>query len=230
MRYLRTVEGEAFYNGPLIILTSKLSASASEIVAAALQDYGVALIVGDETTFGKGSIQYQTVTDKKADYFYKVTVGKYYTVSGKTTQINGVQADIIVPSYFSAFKIGEKYLQYPLKADIVPNAYNDQLADIDAKIRYWFKINYIPYLQKKVNYWHKALPALKSSSQERISKNKEFQTFLQKQNILKNKLQNMEEDIEFDNYLNEDIQLNEAVNIIKDMIYLENQSKEAAGF
>ncbi|MFA6502583.1 MAG: S41 family peptidase, partial [Parachlamydiales bacterium] len=132
IKFLRNLEGEAFYNGPLIILTSKLSASASEIVAAALQDYGVALIVGDETTFGKGSIQYQTVTDKKADYFFKVTVGKYYTVSGKTTQIEGVKADIVVPSNFSAYKIGERYLQYPLKADKMGDVYNDKLTDIDS--------------------------------------------------------------------------------------------------
>jgi carboxyl-terminal processing protease len=230
MRYLRNIEGEAFYNGPLIILTSKLSASASEIVAAALQDYGVALIVGDETTFGKGSIQYQTVTDKTADYFFKVTVGKYYTVSGKTTQINGVPADIIVPSSFSAYKIGERYLKYPLKADKIKDAYNDKLTDIDGKIKYWFKQNYLPYLQKKVNFWHKLVPVLKENSENRIKKDPDFQNFLKRQKEIEAKLNGKDIEIDSEDYGIEDLQLKEATNILKDMIYIEADMRKAAGF
>jgi len=230
MRYLRNLEGEAFYNGPLIILTSKLSASASEIVAAALQDYGVALIVGDETTFGKGSIQYQTVTDKKADYFFKVTVGKYYTVSGKTTQIDGVQADIIVPSNFSAYKIGEKYLQYPLKSDKIKEAYEDKLVDIDSKIKFWFKQNYLPFLQRKVVFWQKLIPVLKEKSANRISQNPDFQNFLKKQKDIEAKIEGKEIEIEQDNLLVEDLQLKEAVDILKDMIYIEADKTKATGF
>ncbi len=230
IRYLRSIEGEAFYNGPLVILTSKLSASASEIVAAALQDYGVSIIVGDETTFGKGSIQYQTVTDKKADYFYKVTVGKYYTVSGKTTQIEGVKADIVVPSNFSVYKIGEKYLPYPLQADKIKDAYDDKLVDIDNKIKFWFKQNYLPNLQKKVTFWQKMLPVLKENSTNRLNKNSEFQSFLKKQKEIEAKINSKEIEIEYDNFLVDDIQLKEAVNILKDMIYLELDMTKAAGF
>ena len=104
VHYLRNIVGRSFFSGPLVVLTSRMSASASEIVAQALQDYGVALIVGDERTFGKGSIQYQTVTDEKADVFFKVTVGKYYTASGRTTQIEGVKADIVVPDALCALQ------------------------------------------------------------------------------------------------------------------------------
>ena len=68
----RDLDARFAYDGPLILLTSKLSASATEIVAQALQDYGQALIVGDERTFGKGSMQYQTVTDDGADNYFKV--------------------------------------------------------------------------------------------------------------------------------------------------------------
>ncbi|MES2122370.1 MAG: S41 family peptidase, partial [Chlamydiota bacterium] len=63
VQYLRDLDGRCYYNGPLVILTSKASASAAEIVAQALQDYGTALVVGDDRTYGKGTIQYQTVTD-----------------------------------------------------------------------------------------------------------------------------------------------------------------------
>jgi len=229
MRYLRSIEREAFYNGPLVILTSKLSASASEIVAAALQDYGVAIIVGDETTFGKGSIQYQTVTDKTADYFFKVTVGKYYTVSGKTTQINGVRADIVVPSNYSAYKIGEKYLQFPLKADKVKDAYNDKLSDIDRKIKAWFKHNYLPYLQKKVSFWQKLSPKLKRNSKNRIAKDPNFQNFLKKQKDLEAKLNGEDIEIQFEDFGKEDLQLQEATNILKDMIFIEADMRKASG-
>ncbi|MFA6119565.1 MAG: S41 family peptidase [Parachlamydiales bacterium] len=229
IKFLRNLEGEAFYNGPLIILTSKLSASASEIVAAALQDYGVALIVGDETTFGKGSIQYQTVTDKKADYFFKVTVGKYYTVSGKTTQIEGVKADIVVPSNFSAYKIGERYLQYPLKADKMGDVYNDKLTDIDSKIKGWFKQNYTPNLQKRVNFWQKMVPTLKANSEKRIANDPNFQKFLKKQELIKAKIEGEEIEVSADDSSEEDYQMKEAVNILKDMINFEADQRKASG-
>lgn len=229
MRYLRNIEGQAFYNGPLVILTSKLSASASEIVAAALQDYGVALIVGDKTTFGKGSIQYQTITDKKADYFFKVTVGKYYTVSGKTTQIEGVKADIIVPSEYSSFKVGEKYLKYPLKSDKIKEAYSDKLTDIRGKIKMWFEHNYLPHLQKKVNFWHNILPELKANSQKRILKDPAFQSFLKKQNQIKAKINGADIEIVSDDFTRDDIQMNEASNILKDMILIETEKRKVSG-
>lgn len=224
IRFLRNIEGRAFYNGPLIVLTSKLSASASEIVAAALQDYGVAIIVGDETTFGKGSIQYQTVTDRKANYFFKVTVGKYYTVSGKTTQIEGVKADIIVPSIYSSHKIGERYLQYPLQADKIQPAYNDRLLDVDGRIKAWFKQNYLPNLQKKINFWHKILPQLAENSKYRLANDGDFQKFLKR---FQNPVQEADEDL---NFASEDFQMKEAINILKDMIFIEANMNKAAGF
>lgn len=87
--FYRDMDGKVSYDGPLIVLTSKATASAAEIVAQALQDYGVAIVVGDEHTYGKGTIQSQTVTENQASAFFKVTVGKYYTVSGKTPQFEG---------------------------------------------------------------------------------------------------------------------------------------------
>ncbi|NGX55854.1 MAG: Tail-specific protease [Candidatus Anoxychlamydiales bacterium] len=229
IRYLRAIDGNTEYNGPLIILTSKLSASASEIVAKSLQDYGVALVVGDKTTFGKGSIQYQTITDKNADLFYKVTIGKYYTVSGETTQIKGVEADVVVPTQYAVYKVGEKYLDYPLKNDKVNPAYDDDLSDLDSKIRFWFKENYKPTLQKKVTYWQNMVPVLKENSEHRLSKDSSFQNFLKKQEIIKQKLDGKEVDIQFTED-NTDIQMKEAVNILRDMIYLKENNRKASGF
>jgi carboxyl-terminal processing protease len=229
IRYLRAIDGKTEYNGPLIVLTSKLSASASEIVAKALQDYGVALIVGDKTTFGKGSIQYQTITDKNADLFFKVTIGKYYTVSGESTQITGVKADIVVPSQYLAYKVGEKYLEYPLKNDRVGSAYNDDLSDLDNKIKFWFKENYTPTIQKRVSFWQDNLSFLKSKSENRLANDPSFQNFLKYQKALQDKLEGKEVNIDVVQE-NKDLQIIEAVNILKDMIELQNQNQKASGF
>jgi carboxyl-terminal processing protease len=229
IRYLRAIDGKTEFNGPLIVLTSKLSASASEIVAKALQDYGVALIVGDKTTFGKGSIQYQTITDKNADLFFKVTIGKYYTVSGESTQIKGVIADIVVPSQYSAYKVGEKYLEYPLKNDRVDAAYNDDLSDLDNKIRFWFKENYTPTIQQKVSFWQDNISYLKDKSENRLANDQSFQSFLKYQKALEDKLDGKEVNIDIIQE-NKDLQMIEAVNILKDMIELQNQGKKASGF
>lgn len=115
--YARDVDGRHYYQGPFVVLTSKGSASAAEIVSGALQDHGVALIVGDERSYGKGSMQYQTLTDEKASSFFKVTVGRYYTASGRSPQITGVKSDIRVPTLFHPYNIGERFLEHPITND-----------------------------------------------------------------------------------------------------------------
>jgi len=230
VHYLRSLDPKTYYNGPFLILTSKLSASAAEIVAQSLQDYGVALIVGDERTFGKGSIQFQTVTDEKAELFFKVTVGKYYTVSGKSTQIEGVVADIVIPTHFSPFNIGERYLEYPLSSDRIPSAYSDSLVDLDGNTKRWFQKNYLPFLQKKVTFWRKMVPELKKSSERRIAGDPRFQKFLQTQEKIKAKLNGKEiqwDEIQAPSF--EDIQMQESVQILKEMIILEDKSRKSQG-
>lgn len=223
LKYLRNVDGTSFYNGPLVILTSKMSASAAEIVAGALQDYGVALVVGDERTFGKGSIQYQTVTNENADYFFKVTIGKYYTVSGKSTQIDGVQADIIVPTHYAPYDVGEKYLEYSLPADRIKEAYNDTLEDLEPKVRRLFQKNYLPEVQKVVTQWIKMVPTLKENSKYRIAHNPNYKSFLSKLEEIKAKLMGYEIKLKDQNYGLGDLQLEEASNILKDMIIIDSQ-------
>lgn len=223
VHYLRNIVAKPYYNGPLVVLTSKMSASASEIVAQALQDFGVALIVGDERTFGKGSIQYQTVTDANADVFFKVTVGRYYTASGKSTQIEGVIADIVVPSQYAPYRIGEKYLEYPLSQDKMSPVFVDPLSDLDDKTRKLFQMRYLPYSQRVVAFWKSMLPTLKRNSADRMAADPMFQEFNKKIEALATRAGSLppntvDEQIQVGK---EDIQMKEAVNIVKDMIELE---------
>ncbi|MBI5273302.1 MAG: PDZ domain-containing protein [Chlamydiia bacterium] len=227
IHYLRNVAGKSYFNGPLVILTSKMSASASEIVAQALQDYGVGIVVGDATTFGKGSIQYQTITDESADVFFKVTVGRYYTVSGRSTQITGVIADIVVPTPYAPYNIGERYLEYPLSPDHVAAAYVDSLVDLDAKAKMIFQKRYLPYLQRVVSVWKKSMPFLKQRSSERLANNAKFQNFLERvERVRARQSDSMVNAIdEAWSSGGEDLQMEEAVNIVEDMLFIEEQSQ-----
>lgn len=225
---LRNIVENRFYNGPLIVLISKMSASASEIVAQALQDYGVAVIAGDERSFGKGSIQYQTVTDEKSDLFFKVTVGKYYTPSGNTTQVEGVKSDILIPTNYAPYRIGERYLEYPLSRDRVPPAFSDSLNDLDPQTKQLFQRKYLPTLQRVVSFWKKALPELRKRSEQRISNSLEFQQFLKNQvDIRSRAAQIPPNSIDEMPYSERDLQMIEATHILKDMINLQSQKSVA---
>lgn len=221
-QYLRDLDGRSFYTGPLVILTSKGSASAAEIVAQALQDYGTGIVVGDERTYGKGTIQYQTVTDSGATSFFKVTVGRYYTVSGRSTQIEGVKADLIVPTAYSALTIGERYLEYPLKNDQIPSAYADPLTDVDPRNKQWFQRNYLPHVQKKLSLWTQMLPQLRTNSGYRLEQNKDYVLFLK---VLEQNKNTSFNPTAQENWGVEDLQMIEAINILKDMAIIKTPSK-----
>jgi carboxyl-terminal processing protease len=120
------------YDGPLIVLTSRMSASASEILAGALQDYGRALIVGDKTTFGKGTVQ---TVQPLASFIPRLraapsqnlgslhlTIKKFYRASGLTTESNGVAADIVLPSILNYANFSESSQPNWLPADTVGGA------------------------------------------------------------------------------------------------------------
>lgn len=221
IKYYRTVDGTRYYDGPLVVLISRGSASATEIVAQALKDYGVAVVVGDEQTYGKGTIQHQTVTSDGSNSFFKVTIGRYYSVSGQSTQIEGVKADILVPSGLNYEEIGEAYLEYPLPPDWVASAYQDSLEDIDPFARKWFHKYYLPTLQAKETRWDGLLPILRVNSKRRLEQNKNFQVFLK---AVKDKV----EPIETISHGVNDLQMDEAVNIVKDMIFISQTVTPAA--
>ncbi len=125
-------DGKVAYDGPLVVLTSRFSASASEIVAGALQDYGRAVIVGDTSTFGKGTVQTvvplarimqsEGLVPGSDPGALKVTISKFYRPSGKSTQLEGVKADIVIPSLTDLPEIGEADLGNPLPWDTIPAA------------------------------------------------------------------------------------------------------------
>jgi carboxyl-terminal processing protease len=119
------------YSGPLVILTSRQSASASEIFAAALQDYGRAVIVGDKNTFGKGTVQTILPIGRFAsllgshsdeDGALKLTIQKFYRVAGGSTQLHGVASDIVLPSLSDLPEFGEGALKNALPYDEVAKA------------------------------------------------------------------------------------------------------------
>ena len=122
---LRDHEGKALYTGPMIVLVDKLTASASEIFAAAMQDYGRALIVGDSSTFGKGTVQTILRLGRTMPLFgsssaggaLKLTVQKFYRVTGGSTQLRGVIPDVKLPSITDNAEYGESTLNYPLAYD-----------------------------------------------------------------------------------------------------------------
>ena len=119
------------YAGPLVVLTSRQSASASEIFAAALQDYGRAVIVGDKNTFGKGTVQtileigrFTSLLGSRSqdDGALKLTIQKFYRVAGGSTQLHGVASDIVLPSLSDLPELGEGALKNCLPYDEVPPA------------------------------------------------------------------------------------------------------------
>ncbi len=130
-RVLRDRDHGIAYDGPMIVLVNRLSASASEILAGALQDYGRALIVGDTKTHGKGTVQ--TVLDLGRDDKLgqlKVTTASYHRINGASTQLNGIKADIVLSSPWDFTETGEEYLRNPLPWSRLAPASYAQLMDL----------------------------------------------------------------------------------------------------
>jgi carboxyl-terminal processing protease len=162
------------YDGPLIVLTSRFSASASEILAGALQDYGRALVIGDSSTHGKGTVQSLVQLksfippERHAANFepgaLKVTIRKFYRASGASTQLKGVTPDIELPSVNNHAEVGEASLENPLPWDTVPRAKFEPVNYIaphlaELKARSTTRVNADPdyaYLREDIEQFQKA--------------------------------------------------------------------------
>ena len=154
---LKDTDPSVIWDGPLVILVNEFSASASEILAAALQDYNRAIIIGSKQTYGKGTVQNvlslnQFISGNTYGElgFIKLTTDKFYRISGESTQLEGVKSDIVLPNRYSYIDIGERDLENPLSWDQINSA------------------NYSP-LNKQL-YYDKSL----ENSKNRISKNEFF--------------------------------------------------------
>uniref|UniRef100_UPI00289C97E7 carboxy terminal-processing peptidase n=1 Tax=Erwinia citreus TaxID=558 RepID=UPI00289C97E7 len=153
-----------YYKGPLVVLVDRFSASASEIFAAAMQDYGRALIVG-EPTFGKGTVQQYRSLNRIYDQMLRpewpalgsitYTIQKFYRVNGGSTQRKGVTPDLLMPTGVEAVETGEKFEDNALPWDSIDAASYTKTGDVKALI-----------------------PQLLKTHQDRIAKDMEFQYIL----------------------------------------------------
>lgn len=136
---LSDVDASVQYDGPVVVMVNSFSASASEILAAALQDYGRAVIVGSNSTFGKGTVQRFFDLDRAIRGFselkplgeIKLTTQKFYRINGGSTQLKGVVPDIILPDNYHYIKTGEKEHEYSMEwTEIDPVDYSQSVATI----------------------------------------------------------------------------------------------------
>tara|TARA_B100000427_G_scaffold65246_1_gene51789 strand:+ start:3252 stop:5369 length:2118 start_codon:yes stop_codon:yes gene_type:complete len=181
-KILNDTDKDTIYDGPLVILQNSYSASASEILAAALQDYGRAIIVGSDT-FGKGTVQTFVELDKlsptRSAFFkdlgsVKLTIQKFYRINGGSTQHKGVIPDIRLPNKTDHLEVGERYLDHALQWDtITPLTYSQwyqnpidisllsQLSQkrIDVSDRYQSLNSHLSFIKKRSEKTHVYLDA-----------------------------------------------------------------------
>ena len=151
--------------GPLVILISRMSASASEIVAGTLQDYKRAVVVGSDHTFGKGTVQ-QVIPFMNDLAAIKTTIGMFYTPGGNSTQHRGVSADVVLPSILDMDDNGEKTQDYSLPPRTI-SAFLSESAQGSSIDKKWVKID------------DKSLEILKAKSKERVSKSEDFKKIIE---------------------------------------------------
>jgi carboxyl-terminal processing protease len=223
-------DGLTFYDGPMAVLISRQSASASEIFAGAIQDYERGLIVGDDHTFGKGTVQNLNDIGEKLGAT-KVTISKFYRPSGSSTQLKGVESDVVFPSLIQALDIGEKFYDYALQ---------------------WDKINLTPYKGKgQVKPYVETLaknsklrvekdPGFKDIAEEikdyeknksersRVSLNEKNDEDKNKKGDKDKKKKAEEEESSEELNLSEDFQLQESIRVAADYSQLLNKRKTGA--
>ena len=169
--------GEAVYGGPMIVLINRASASASEIFAAALQDYGRAVIVGGESTFGKGTVQQLRPVlsnrivlpfnrETKQEGALKLTIQTFYRINGHSTQRHGVVPEVRLPSMLDIAEIGEASLPNALVVDPIEPS------------------KYLPFFNKPIDF-----ESLQRSSEPRIASGTDFKYILKDINEEKQRIE-----------------------------------------
>jgi carboxyl-terminal processing protease len=173
------------YDGPLVILVNQFSASASEILAAAMQDYKRAVIIGSTTSFGKGTVQ--RIFELDLPYMYKelnpigsakITTQKFYRINGGSTQLKGVIPDVIVPDVYKYLDLGEKEMDFAMPWDQIAPAVYDE----------WVQKNGVD------------LEKIKTKSAARVDKNEVFKMINASAEHLKHKQDNTLQTLNLVNY------------------------------
>jgi carboxyl-terminal processing protease len=198
------------YAGPLIVLTSRQSASASEIFAAALQDYGRAVIVGDKNTFGKGTVQtileigrFTSLLGSRSqdDGALKLTIQKFYRVAGGSTQLHGVASDIVLPSLTDQPELSEGALKNCLPYDEVPKArytkWSNPLFIDELKRRSTARVQASPefhYVMDDMERLHRRLEENRISLNEDVRRTELSEDKLRKETRAKERLARAESD------------------------------------
>jgi carboxyl-terminal processing protease len=211
----RDLDNDILFSGPIVVLTSRATASAAEIVAQTLKDYGRAVIVGDYSTFGKGSIQMQTITDMTEKNLWvnlplRLTIGRFYTVSGYSPQQTGVPSDIIVPGIYVPRK--EEEPAGPAGQERVDPMYRDTLDDVRIDVRGWYREHYLPFLQEPTNRYRQWIPTLQRKSDKRVSQSPLHSLLTQRPTSTED-WETLKKNIQ-------DLQLDEAVSIEGDLVQL----------
>lgn len=189
-RILADTDKEVVYDGPLVVMVNEFSASASEILAAAMQDYGRAVIVGSSpTTYGKGTVQRafdldgfisEAYADVKPLGALKLTLQKFYRINGGATQLKGVIPDVILPDTRSYLKYGEKEQDFPIAWD-----------EIDP-LRYDLWENKITNFEE-----------IRSNSEERVHDSKVFQMIEQEAKEYKSRQDDTQFSLNYEMYAEE---------------------------
>lgn len=134
---------EGAFNEPLLVVCNRMSASASEIFAGAIKDYGRGIVIGDMTTHGKGTVQNVMPVSPQMFQFFnrqdrgalKLTINQFYRVNGDSTQSLGVKSDVVLPSLLDHMEIGESSLDNALAFDQIAAAEHTSLAYVNADVR-----------------------------------------------------------------------------------------------
>lgn len=188
---LRDYDNKVQFEKPLIILVNQGSASASEILAAALQDYGRAVIVGAKGTYGKGTVQrffdldraISGSNDLKPLGEVKLTIQKFYRINGGSTQLKGVTPDIILPDSYNYLKVGEEENEYPMP---------------------WTEIAAVPFEKSTAI---KDMKKLRDASEARVKKNTTFNMIEENAKRIKKRKDMTKYPLELDKYKKYDLEL-----------------------
>ncbi|NAW51577.1 tail-specific protease [Elizabethkingia argentiflava] len=167
IQVLKNKNNAPIWTGPLVLMQNELSASASEILTGAIQDYGRGIILGSPHSFGKGTVQtfvslnrFLSTNDDYGDL--KLTIQKFYRISGKSTQLEGVRSDVPMDDYFTYDEIGEKYNEHALAWDQIKSAdykpfHNIGIKDIVERSRARIKANKAYQLLLESAKWRQSL-------------------------------------------------------------------------